>query len=82
MFEEPPQLASLDLPHSSPTSGNCPRKFLAAFGTSPRFQKIKKLWKDPPCYLAGKIHYFDWENHHGFNSKLLTSPEGSHGFLL
>ena len=23
-----------------------------------------------------------WENHHGFNSKLLTSPEGSHGFLL
>ena len=19
-----------------------------------------KLWKDPPCYFHGKIHYFDW----------------------
>ena len=39
----------------------------------PLVNSPRKRWKDPPCYLAGNIHYFDWPI---FNSFLydITRP--------
>jgi len=36
--------------------------------------KRKTNWKDPPCYVAGEINYFDWAMFKFANCKKL--PEG------
>ena len=48
MFEEP-QLASLDLPHSSPTSGNCP---FSSFWQRLELHLPKYSWNIPSCPLV------------------------------
>jgi hypothetical protein len=41
--------------------------------TRPGQRLHHELWKDPPCYFYGKIHYFDWAI---FNSYILVITKG------